>query len=87
MARIRGYGNVTVGVLSLISIYMGVNFFQPIVIEQLRKDGHLRQDMQLPHYDSDGKVIPPGELADAPAGADVQGETARKDAPPKEAQS
>lgn len=35
---------------------MGVNFFQPIVVERLRKDGNLRQDKEIPHFNEDGSL-------------------------------
>lgn len=63
MPRMRGFGITTVAIVSVASIYMGVNFFQPIVIEQLRKDGNLRRDIDLPKFDKDGNVIIPENVA------------------------
>ncbi|SMN22679.1 similar to Saccharomyces cerevisiae YLR390W ECM19 Putative protein of unknown function [Maudiozyma saulgeensis] len=57
MARVRGFGITTVGIVAVASVYMGINFFQPIVVEQLRKDGNLRSDIDLPKFDKDGNVI------------------------------
>ncbi|CAB4256162.1 similar to Saccharomyces cerevisiae YLR390W ECM19 Putative protein of unknown function [Maudiozyma barnettii] len=57
MARVRGFGITTVGIVAVASVYMGINFFQPIVVEQLRKDGNLRNDIDLPKFDKDGNVI------------------------------
>lgn len=62
MPRMRGFGITTVAIVSVASIYMGVNFFQPIVIEQLRKDGNLRGDIDLPKFDKDGNVIIPENI-------------------------
>lgn len=59
----RGFGITTVAIVSVASIYMGINFFQPIVIEQLRKDGNLRTDVDLPKFDKDGNVIIPENMA------------------------
>lgn len=56
MRRVTGHNAITVGIVSVISVYMGVNFFQPIVVERLRKDGNLRQDIELPHFNPDGTV-------------------------------
>lgn len=56
MRRVTGHNAITVGIVSIISVYMGVNFFQPIVIERLRKDGNLRQDIDLPHFNPDGTI-------------------------------
>lgn len=30
---------------------MGAQFFEPIVVDQLRRDGNLRKDIQVPQYD------------------------------------
>lgn len=77
MARLRGFGATTAAVVAVASVYMGVNFFQPIVVEQLRKDGHLRTDIDVPKFDSDGNIVvedkdrmpgvPPFGLTDAQA--------------------
>lgn len=53
MSRITGHNAITVGIVGIISIYMGIKFFRPIVIERLRKDGNLRQDIDLPNFNSD----------------------------------
>ena len=84
MARIRGFGATTAAVVAVASVYMGVNFFQPIVVEQLRKDGHLRTDIDVPKFDADGNIIvadsdrvkgvPPFGLTDAQAAALAAGQ-------------
>ncbi|AGO12408.1 AaceriAER054Wp [[Ashbya] aceris (nom. inval.)] len=57
MARIRAYELITVGIVSAFGIYSGVNFFEPIVVNQLRQDGHLRQDVKVPEFDADGNLL------------------------------
>ncbi|KGR01219.1 hypothetical protein MEM_06168 [Candida albicans L26] len=34
------------------SIYFGINFWKPIIIEQLEKDGNLRKDIEIDHRNS-----------------------------------
>ncbi|KAG7888282.1 hypothetical protein KL936_003494 [Ogataea polymorpha] len=48
---------VTMAVFAAAGVYMGMKFFEPIVIEQLRKDGNLRTDIDVPHYDEDGNKL------------------------------
>lgn len=50
---------MTVAVVAAVSVYTGYTFFQPIVVEQLRKDGNLRQDIEVPQFDSEGNIILP----------------------------
>lgn len=72
MSRIRGFDLVTIGVLSLVGIYTGARFFEPIVLGQLEKDGHLRKDVAVPKYDEDGNlVVPQGTFAGATAPANI----------------
>ncbi|KAH3671113.1 hypothetical protein OGAPHI_000824 [Ogataea philodendri] len=53
---------VTVSVFAAAGVYMGMKFFEPIVIEQLRKDGNLRTDIPVPQYDENGsKLVERGE--------------------------
>ncbi|CDK24938.1 unnamed protein product [Kuraishia capsulata CBS 1993] len=40
-----------------VGVYTGVKFFEPLVINQLEKDGNLRTDIPVPQYDSDGNRI------------------------------
>ncbi|CCD27117.1 Ecm19p NDAI_0J02250 [Naumovozyma dairenensis CBS 421] len=47
MARLRGFDVLTVAVVSAASVYMGINFFQPIVLQQLDKNGGLRPDIDV----------------------------------------
>lgn len=51
MGRIKAFDLVTLAVISVGSIYMGAQFFEPIVVDQLRKDGNLRKDVEIPQYD------------------------------------
>ncbi|ODV97014.1 hypothetical protein PACTADRAFT_1596 [Pachysolen tannophilus NRRL Y-2460] len=55
---------LTLGFVTCLGIYTGVKFFEPIVIEQLRKDGNLRSDIPIPNYDADGNLIIPKEIGD-----------------------
>lgn len=72
MSRIRGFDLVTIGVVSLVGIYTGARFFEPIVLGQLEKDGHLRKDVAVPKYDEDGNlVVPQGTFAGATAPANI----------------
>ncbi|ODV83892.1 hypothetical protein CANARDRAFT_29621 [[Candida] arabinofermentans NRRL YB-2248] len=48
---------ISVLVFSGIGVYTGVKFFEPIIIEQLRKDGNLRSDIEIPEFDKDGNRI------------------------------
>lgn len=55
MSRIKGFDLLAIGVVTVAGIYMGTQFFEPIIIDQLRKDGHLRTDITIPKYDSEGQ--------------------------------
>ncbi|CAI4048390.1 hypothetical protein SUVZ_12G4150 [Saccharomyces uvarum] len=58
---------VTVGIVCLVGIYTGTKFFEPIVIDRLRKDGNLRSDVPIPEYDRDGNLmVPPRPTPPAP---------------------
>ncbi|ANZ75089.1 BA75_02441T0 [Komagataella pastoris] len=48
-----------------VGVYTGVRFFEPMVIEQLEKDGNLRKDIAVPKYDSEGELIGPDGLTDS----------------------
>ncbi|GME69857.1 unnamed protein product [[Candida] boidinii] len=48
---------VTVILFSGIGVYTGVKFFEPLVIDQLRRDGNLRDDIKIPEYDPEGNPI------------------------------
>ncbi|CCF56031.1 hypothetical protein KAFR_0A05960 [Kazachstania africana CBS 2517] len=53
MPRVRGYGAFAVSIVTVASVYMGAKFFQPIVVDQLRKDNNLRPDVDVPPLSSD----------------------------------
>lgn len=57
MSRVKGFDLITIGVVSLVGIYTGARFFEPIVVGQLEKDGHLRKDIEVPKYDSEGNIF------------------------------
>ncbi|KAL3233428.1 Protein ECM19 [Nakaseomyces bracarensis] len=59
MSRVKGFDLVTIGVVSLVGIYTGARFFEPLVVGQLEKDGHLRKDIEVPKYDSEGNLLIP----------------------------
>ncbi|KAG7882777.1 hypothetical protein KL938_003200 [Ogataea parapolymorpha] len=48
---------VSMAVFAAAGVYMGMKFFEPIVIEQLRKDGNLRTDIEVPQYDEEGNKL------------------------------
>ncbi|GME82973.1 unnamed protein product [Ambrosiozyma monospora] len=48
---------ISVMFFSGLGVYMGVKFFEPMVIEQLRKDGNLRSDIPIPEFDENGDKI------------------------------
>ncbi|AJV51810.1 Ecm19p [Saccharomyces cerevisiae YJM1273] len=48
---------VTIGIACLVGVYTGTRFFEPIVIDRLRKDGNLRTDIPIPEYDEDGNLL------------------------------
>lgn len=77
MARLMGNGSIMVGIISLASVYMGMKFFQPIVVEQLRRDGHLRDDIYVPEFDKEGNIILPKDQL-PPTGDFILKEEARE---------
>lgn len=44
-------------VFSGLGVYSGIKFFEPLVVEQLRKDGNLRSDIAIPEFDKNGDRI------------------------------
>ncbi|CAI4047002.1 Ecm19p SKDI_12G4160 [Saccharomyces kudriavzevii IFO 1802] len=48
---------VTIGIACLVGVYTGTKFFEPIVIDRLRKDGNLRTDVPIPEYDEEGRIV------------------------------
>ncbi|ODQ44474.1 hypothetical protein PICMEDRAFT_37314 [Pichia membranifaciens NRRL Y-2026] len=53
----NGHKLLTVLVFSGLGVYSGVKFFEPLVVEQLRKDGNLRADIDVPQFDKNGDKI------------------------------
>lgn len=53
----QGFNILTVGIVTVLGIYSGTKFFEPLVIESLEKEGNLRSDIPIPEYDSEGKPI------------------------------
>ena len=53
----NGLKLLTVLVFSGLGMYSGVKFFEPLVVEQLRKDGNLRADIEVPQFDKNGDKI------------------------------
>ena len=54
---VNGHRALSVLVFSGLGIYSGVKFFEPLVVEQLRKDGNLRSDIDVPEFDKNGDKI------------------------------
>lgn len=54
---INGHRLLTVVVFAGLGVYSGVKFFEPLVVEQLRKDGNLRSDIEIPKFDEEGNKI------------------------------
>ncbi|CAG99261.1 Ecm19 [Kluyveromyces lactis] len=62
VGRIRGMDVVIFSVICAIGVYTGTRFFEPIVIDQLKKDGGLRTDVEIPKYDEDGNPVLPKSM-------------------------
>jgi hypothetical protein len=54
---ISGHRLLSILVFSGLGVYSGVKFFEPLVVEQLRKDGNLRGDIEVPQFDQNGERI------------------------------
>ncbi|CCE92367.1 Ecm19p TDEL_0E01240 [Torulaspora delbrueckii] len=54
MARLKAFDLLSIGVVSAAGVWMGMRFFEPIVIDRLKKDGNLRTDIPVPEYDANG---------------------------------
>ncbi|CAI5755968.1 unnamed protein product [Candida verbasci] len=49
-------GKIVIGSVAVIaSWFFGINFWKPLIIEQLEKDGNLRSDMKVPDYSDQPK--------------------------------
>ncbi|CDO94318.1 unnamed protein product [Kluyveromyces dobzhanskii CBS 2104] len=60
--RIRGIDVVVFSIICTIGVYTGTRFFEPIVIDQLKKDGGLRSDVEIPQYDEEGNPVLPKSM-------------------------
>lgn len=49
-------------IICTIGVYTGTRFFEPIVIDQLKKDGGLRSDVEIPQYDEEGNPVLPKSM-------------------------
>jgi hypothetical protein len=54
---VNGHRLLSVLVFSGLGVYSGVKFFEPLIVEQLRKDGNLRSDIPIPDFDDNGDKI------------------------------
>ncbi|KAL6943051.1 hypothetical protein ACO0RG_002035 [Hanseniaspora osmophila] len=54
MARLRAFDLSVFGVVIIAGIYGGTKFFEPIVIDALKKENALRTDIPIPEYSDDG---------------------------------
>ncbi|KAL6947042.1 hypothetical protein ACO0QE_001900 [Hanseniaspora vineae] len=54
MARLRAFDLSVFGVVIVAGIYGGTKFFEPIVIDALKKENALRKDIPIPEYGEDG---------------------------------
>ncbi|TID18151.1 hypothetical protein CANINC_003892 [Pichia inconspicua] len=54
---LNGHKVLGVLVFSGLGVYSGVKFFEPLIVEQLRKDGNLRSDIPIPQFDENGDKI------------------------------
>ncbi|SCU88858.1 LADA_0E12442g1_1 [Lachancea dasiensis] len=62
MARIRAFDVFAFALVGFAGIYSGTQFFEPIVIERLKKDGNLRTDVEIPQYDEEGNPLSPKSM-------------------------
>lgn len=45
-----------------VGVYTGTQFFEPIVLDRLKKDGNLRKDIEVPEYDEEGNPVAPKSM-------------------------
>lgn len=62
MPRIRAFDVIAFSLVSFVGIYTGTQFFEPIIIDRLKKDGHLRSDIEIPQYDEEGNPLAPRSI-------------------------
>lgn len=64
MARLKAFDLLSLGVVSAAGVWMGIRFFEPLVIDRLREDGNLRTDIPVPEYDKNGDPIDSRPMSD-----------------------
>ncbi|CCE61897.1 hypothetical protein TPHA_0B02250 [Tetrapisispora phaffii CBS 4417] len=64
MSRINGYNMMGVVLAVVVGVYSGTRFFEPLVVDQLKRDGNLRSDIAIPEYDSEGNPVEPKSIRD-----------------------
>ncbi|ODQ62656.1 hypothetical protein WICANDRAFT_60714 [Wickerhamomyces anomalus NRRL Y-366-8] len=57
MSRINFFNFSAIALVCTAGVYTGTKFFEPIVVERLRLDGNLRDDIEVPKYDENGELI------------------------------
>lgn len=62
MSRLKSFDLIAFSLVCFVGIYTGTQFFEPIIINQLEKDGHLRSDIEIPRYTEDGNPIAPKSI-------------------------
>lgn len=62
MARIRGFDVIAFSLVCAVGVYTGTQFFEPIVLDRLKKDGNLRKDIEVPEYDEEGNPAAPKSM-------------------------
>ncbi|SCW01810.1 LAFE_0E07756g1_1 [Lachancea fermentati] len=62
MARLRTFDLIAFSLVCFVGVYTGTQFFEPIVIDRLEKDGNLRKDIEIPQYDEEGNPLNPKSM-------------------------
>lgn len=60
--RIRPFDVAAFVLVCFAGVYSGTQFFEPIIIDQLEKDGNLRKDIEIPKYDEEGVPVAPKSM-------------------------
>ncbi|CUS20264.1 LAQU0S01e02696g1_1 [Lachancea quebecensis] len=64
MPRIKAFDVIAFSLVTFVGIYTGTQFFEPIIIERLKKDNNLRTDIEVPQYDEEGNPLSPKSMLD-----------------------
>ncbi|CAR22893.1 Protein ECM19 [Lachancea thermotolerans] len=64
MPRIKAFDVIAFSLVTFVGIYTGTQFFEPIIIERLKKDNNLRSDIDVPQYDEEGNPLSPKSMLD-----------------------